>query len=56
MLLNTIPKIQPRDAGTIAAMMVHYHTFQLAREMDLVEEMVIADIGKISVLSDMQAF
>lgn len=52
---NTTSRLQPCDAGIIAAMKIRYRTFQMERALDLSEEEVVSDIYKVDILSAMLA-
>ena len=53
--LNTTSKIQPCDAGIIAAMKVRYRMFQMERAIDLTETNM-KQIYHVDILSAMLAF
>lgn len=52
---NTTSKIQPCDAGVIAAIKANYRIFQMERAIDLTETNV-RDIYSVDILSAMLAF
>lgn len=52
---NSTSKVQPMDAGIIAAMKVKYRRYQMERALDLAEEDVL-NIYKVDILSAMRAF